>query len=157
MEEADAHHGEDDEWDESSPQDDGELEEQFGSLDTAQEFATTEMENAACEIRSAAQTFTDAKKFVSQVKSERGFFPLVGAGALRRLAISVTLFPMMVRMLLAKERELLHQHLVVIVTTKDKLIPDDIHLQSLLAHGPRSPLQSGQRLFCGVDRWSQFA
>ena len=75
VEEADANHGDDDEWDESSPQDDGELEEQCGSLETAQAFATTEMENASSEMKSAARTFTDAKKLVSQVKSERGFLP----------------------------------------------------------------------------------
>ena len=60
----------------------------------------------------------------------------------------------LVRKPLAKERALLRQNLVVTGTTNDKLIPDDIHLQSLLAHGPRSPLQSGRRLICGVDRWS---
>ena len=81
MEEADANHGDDDEWDESSPQDDGELEEQCGSLKTAQAFATTEMEHASSELQSAARTFTDTKKLVSQGKSERGFLRVVGAGA----------------------------------------------------------------------------
>ena len=43
-------------------------------------FATTEMENASSEMQSAARNFMDARKLVSQGKSERRFLPVVGAG-----------------------------------------------------------------------------
>ena len=46
MEEADAYHGNNDDWDEDVPQDDGDMEEQVGSLETAEALETTEMKNA---------------------------------------------------------------------------------------------------------------
>ena len=73
-EEADAYCGNDDEWDEEFPQDDVDLKEQFRSLETAEAFATTEMENVSSDLKSAARSFMDARKLVAQVKSARGFF-----------------------------------------------------------------------------------
>ena len=71
--EADAYCGKDDAWDESSPQDCGELDELFGSLKTAKASATTELGNAS-KMTSAARNVMDAGKLVAQVKSARGFF-----------------------------------------------------------------------------------
>ena len=47
VEEADACHGNDDGWDDGCPQDDGELEEQLGSLEMVEALAIAEMENAS--------------------------------------------------------------------------------------------------------------
>ena len=77
-------YGNDDECVEDFPQDDVDLEEQFGSLETAEAFATTEIEKAFADLKSAARSFIDAKKLVAQVKSARGFFPVVGLGAFDR-------------------------------------------------------------------------
>ena len=72
-------YGNDDECVEDFPQDDVDLE-QFGSLEMAEAFATT----AFADLKSAARRFMDAKKLVAQVKSARGFFPVVGLGAFDR-------------------------------------------------------------------------
>ena len=57
------------------------LEEQVGSLEMAEAFATTEMENASIDMKSAARSFMDARKLVAQVKTTRWFCPVVGVGA----------------------------------------------------------------------------
>ena len=68
VEAADAYCGDDDAWVEDFPQDDVDLEEPFGSLETAEPFAKTETENASSEMKRAARRFMDAMKLVVQLK-----------------------------------------------------------------------------------------
>ena len=52
-----------------------------GSLETAEAFATKEMENVSSDVKGAARSFMDARKLVAQVRSARRFFPVLGVGA----------------------------------------------------------------------------
>ena len=79
VEEADACYWNDDVWNEDLPLGDVDLEDQFGSLETAEAFTTTGMEKASSD-KSAARNVMDARKLVAQVKSASGFFPVVGVG-----------------------------------------------------------------------------
>ena len=74
MEEAYAYNDNDDDWDEDFPKDDVDLEEQFGSLETAEAFATTEMEIASSEIKGATRSFMDARKLVAQKTQHQDSF-----------------------------------------------------------------------------------
>ena len=68
VEEVDAYYRNDDEREEDFAQDDVDLEEQLGSLDTAEACATIEVENASSEMKSAARSFMDARKEVGGSK-----------------------------------------------------------------------------------------
>ena len=72
----------DDDWTDQLPPEDPELEGQFGSLEVAEAFAVTEFKNASSDMRNATRTFMEAKDLVSRVKHARGYFPVVGVGAL---------------------------------------------------------------------------
>ena len=63
----------DDDWTDEIPPDDPELEEQFGSLEAAEAYASSDMKNAT-------RTFMEAKDLVSRAKHARGYFPVVGVG-----------------------------------------------------------------------------
>ena len=63
------------------PDDDPELEDQFGPLEAAEAYAVTEFKNASSDMRNATRTFMEAKDLVSRVKHARGYFPVVGVGA----------------------------------------------------------------------------
>ena len=71
----------DDEWTDELPPEDPELEEQFGSLDSAEAYAVTEFKNATSDMKNATRTFLEPKDLVSRVKHARGYFPVVGVGA----------------------------------------------------------------------------
>ena len=71
----------DDDWTDELPPEDPELEDQFGSLETAEAYAVTEFKNASSDMRNATRTFMEAKDLVSRVKHARGYFPVVGVGA----------------------------------------------------------------------------
>ena len=80
MEEADSYNGNDDEWDEDFPQYDVDLEEQFGSLETAEAVATTDMENVSSGLKGAERSYMDARRILSSGWS----------GCFRRIAINDT-------------------------------------------------------------------
>ena len=126
-EEACAYCGNDDKWDEEVAQDDVDLEEQFRSLETAEAFATTEMENVSSDLKNAARSFMDARNLVAQVKSARGFFASGWEWVLSTVLQSMTPGAQLEQRLLAKEKALLRQNLVVVGTVKAKanVIPDD--------------------------------
>ena len=64
-----------------SPPEDMELEDQFGSLEAAEAYATTEFKNASSDVKNATRTFMEARDLVSRVKQASGYFPVVGVGA----------------------------------------------------------------------------
>ena len=71
----------DNDWTEDLPPEDIELEDQFGSLEAAEAYATTEFKNASSDMKNATRTFMEARDLVSRVKYARGYFPVVGVGA----------------------------------------------------------------------------
>ena len=119
MEHADAYYCNDDEGDLDFPQDDVDLDEQFGSVETAQAFPSTEMENASSDMTSEARSFMNARKCVVHLKRARRFFPAVGVGAFGGLQ-SLNHMPQLVPRLPAKENAVLCQNLVVVGKVKVK-------------------------------------
>ena len=71
----------DDDWTEELPPEDTELEDQFGSLETAEAYAVMEFKNASSDMKNTTRTFMEARDLVSRVKQARGYFPVVGVGA----------------------------------------------------------------------------
>ena len=84
VEEADGFYGND------FPQYDTSLEEQFGTLETAEAFATSELENASSEMISAARCFMDARKIGGSSEISTRLLSGGWNRCFRRLAINDT-------------------------------------------------------------------
>ena len=137
VDEGDAYNGKDDEWY-------GDFHKMMAiwmdNLDlwkTAEACATTEVDNASSDTKSAARSFMDTKKLVAHVKAARGLFPVVGVGAFDALQSTTP-----------------RASAATKAPTKGKKnfsvkISGSWEMQKQrLAHGPRAPVTTGQCLWC---------